>query len=108
MSHRRVGWELQHHYHILLHLLRKHQRGLQEKILFRPPQDGQRNAGKRGEKSQGAADEEQNKKTSGDAVVGVSEDKTEGEGGKRTERKLEVLSRTAEQLSSTSKIKSSV
>lgn len=37
MGHRRVGWELQHHDNILLHLLRKHQRGLQEKILFRPP-----------------------------------------------------------------------
>lgn len=37
MRHRRVRWELQHHDNILLHLLRKHQRGLQKKILFRTP-----------------------------------------------------------------------
>lgn len=37
VSHRRVRGELQHHYNILLHLLRKHHWGLQEKILFRAP-----------------------------------------------------------------------
>lgn len=47
VGHGRVGWELQHHDNILLHLLRKHQRGLQEKILFRPPG---RTTGRREEK----------------------------------------------------------
>lgn len=37
VSHRRVRGELQHHYNIVLHLLRKHHWGLQEKILFRAP-----------------------------------------------------------------------
>lgn len=40
----RIGRELQHHDDVLLHLLGKHQRRLQEKILFR---DGQQDdAGK--------------------------------------------------------------
>lgn len=37
VSHGRVRRKLQHHDNILLHLLRKHQRRLQEKILFRTP-----------------------------------------------------------------------
>lgn len=40
VGHRRVGWELQHHDDILLHLLGEHQRGLQEEILFRRVDDG--------------------------------------------------------------------
>lgn len=37
VGHRRVGRELEHHDDVLLHLLCEHQRGLQEKILFRVP-----------------------------------------------------------------------
>lgn len=73
------------------------------------PRDGQCDAGKRGgekEPRYGVADGERKKKTSEAAAVGVSEEKTEGEGGKRrTERKLGSLSRISskKQLSSTGK-----
>lgn len=99
MSHGRVGRELQDHYDVLLHLLCEHQRRLQEKILFRPA------GGDRGEwagrERRGTAAEtgrrrkKRKKKKSGEAAVGVSGDKKRRR-GRRTDRKLEGLSRTEE------------
>lgn len=95
MGHRRVGWELQHHDNILLHLLRKHQRALQEKILFRPPGRTTPCREERGKGPRyGAADEGQDKRRVKRPVL--AREKREGEGGKRrTERKLGSLSRIA-------------
>lgn len=55
VRHRRIGRELQHHDDVLLHLLREHQRRLQEKILFREPGDemtGQNNGDQKAKRKQ--------------------------------------------------------
>lgn len=82
MCHRRIGRELQHHDNILLHLLREHQWGLQEKILFRAPgwRTGNRGAMQR---------PRQNQRWRKAAPDGESKRRQKAE-EKRTKRKLEA------------------
>lgn len=82
VSNGRVGRELQHHYDVLLHLLCEHQRGLQEKILFRPAGRDRGGLGGEGRAGGATADEsKREKKKSGEAAVGVSGDRREEEEG---------------------------
>lgn len=71
--------------------------GVCRRRYYSGPQDGQRDAGKRGKRAEiwsGRRRAKQKKRTR--EAAGVSEEKTEGEGGeRRTERKLGSLSRIA-------------